>query len=162
MTIISITRSSRSQSNVWPKQGWTGCQMKSGPTHSCSSPRNCCLTTSTWTMMKCPRGIWRIRRDGFKSVAEAETAIMSEVTYGACCVDDFSAKALDCDLILPLDNAVARDWIVEVSRTRSLSSPSRHPAKGHVYRTRPTQHHGGWGGAAQNMKSSSTSINPRR
>ena len=65
--------------------------------------------------MKCPRGIWRIRRDGFKSVAEAETAIMSEVTYGACCVDDFSAKAFDCDLILPLDNAVARDWNVEVS-----------------------------------------------
>ena len=73
----------------------------------------------------------------------------------------FSAKALDCDLILHSDNAVARDWNVEVSRTRSLSSPSRHPAKGHVYRTRPTQHHGGWG-AAQNMKSSSTSINPRR
>ena len=84
-------------------------------------------------MMKCPRGIWRIRRDGFKSVAEAETAIMSapEVTYGACCVDNFSAKALDCDLILHSDNAVARDWNVEVSRTKSLSSPlDRHPAKG--------------------------------
>ena len=133
--------------------------------------------------LEVPKTIWRIRRDGFKRVAlqlpegltmfattlsdiietftEAETVIMADVTYGACCVDDFSAKALDCDLILPLDNAVARDWNVEVSRTRSLSSPSRHPAKGHVYRTRPTQHHGGWG-AAQNMKSSSTSINPRR
>ena len=133
--------------------------------------------------LEVPKTIWRIRRDGFKRVAlqlpegltmfattlsdiietftEAETVIMADVTYGACCVDDFSAKALDCDLILHLDNAVARDWNVEVSRTRSLSSPSRHPAKGHVYRTRPTQHHGGWG-AAQNMKSSPTSINPRR
>ena len=30
---------------------------------------------------------------------EAETLIMSDVTYGACCVDDFSAKALGCDFL---------------------------------------------------------------
>lgn len=25
---------------------------------------------------------------------------MGDVTYGACCIDDFSARALDCDLII--------------------------------------------------------------
>jgi 2-(3-amino-3-carboxypropyl)histidine synthase len=25
---------------------------------------------------------------------------MGDVTYGACCIDDYSAKALDCDLIV--------------------------------------------------------------
>lgn len=66
--------------------------------------------------------IWRIRRDKFKMVAlqlpegltmfatslsdiiekftEAQTVIMSDVTYGACCVDDFSARALGCDFMV--------------------------------------------------------------
>ena len=30
----------------------------------------------------------------------AETLIMGDVTYGACCIDDFSARALGCDLIV--------------------------------------------------------------
>jgi len=64
----------------------------------------------------------RIRRDEFKRVAlqmpegltmfsttisdiiekftGAETVIISDVTYGACCVDDFSARALGCDLMV--------------------------------------------------------------
>lgn len=29
-----------------------------------------------------------------------ETLIMGDVTYGACCVDDFSARALGCDFLL--------------------------------------------------------------
>ena len=29
-----------------------------------------------------------------------ETVIMGDVTYGACCVDDFTALALDCDLMV--------------------------------------------------------------
>lgn len=69
-----------------------------------------------------PKTIWRIRRDQFKRVAlqlpegltmfgttiadiieeftEASTVIMADVTYGACCVDDFSARALGCDLMV--------------------------------------------------------------
>jgi len=72
--------------------------------------------------LEVPKTIWRIRRDGFKRVAlqlpegltmfattlsdiietftEAETVIMADVTYGACCVDDFSASALGCDLMV--------------------------------------------------------------
>jgi 2-(3-amino-3-carboxypropyl)histidine synthase len=72
--------------------------------------------------LELPKTIWRIRRDGFKRVAlqlpegltmfattlsdiietftEAETVIMADVTYGACCVDDFSAGALGCDLMV--------------------------------------------------------------
>lgn len=30
----------------------------------------------------------------------SETLIMGDVTYGACCVDDFTARALDCDLLV--------------------------------------------------------------
>lgn len=29
-----------------------------------------------------------------------ETAIMGDVTYGACCIDDFTARALGCDLLV--------------------------------------------------------------
>lgn len=72
--------------------------------------------------LEVPKTIWRIRKDGFKRVAlqlpegltmfattlsdiieqftGAETVIMADVTYGACCVDDFSARALGCDLMV--------------------------------------------------------------
>ncbi|KAI9869501.1 MAG: Diphthamide biosynthesis protein 1 [Trichoglossum hirsutum] len=30
----------------------------------------------------------------------AETLIMGDVTYGACCIDDFTARALGCDLLV--------------------------------------------------------------
>jgi len=72
--------------------------------------------------LEVPKTVWRIRRDGFTRVAlqlpeglamfattladiietftEAETVIMADVTYGACCVDDFSAVALGCDLMV--------------------------------------------------------------
>ena len=32
--------------------------------------------------------------------AEVETIIMGDVTYGACCVDDFTARALGCDFMI--------------------------------------------------------------
>jgi 2-(3-amino-3-carboxypropyl)histidine synthase len=72
--------------------------------------------------LEIPKTIWRIRKDEYKRVAlqmpegltmfatticdiierftEAETLIMSDVTYGACCVDDFSAIALGCDFLV--------------------------------------------------------------
>lgn len=31
---------------------------------------------------------------------EADTLIMGDVTYGACCVDDFSARALGADIMI--------------------------------------------------------------
>jgi hypothetical protein len=34
------------------------------------------------------------------SFCGVETLIMGDVTYGACCVDDFSARALGCDFLL--------------------------------------------------------------
>ena len=30
----------------------------------------------------------------------ADSVIMADVTYGACCVDDYSARALDCELLV--------------------------------------------------------------
>lgn len=31
---------------------------------------------------------------------EAEVIIMGDVTYGACCVDDFTARALGADMMI--------------------------------------------------------------
>ncbi|KAI9658437.1 MAG: Diphthamide biosynthesis protein 1 [Trizodia sp. TS-e1964] len=70
-----------------------------------------------------PKTIHRIRSSGAKKVAlqfpegllifattisdiltsfcpGAETLIMGDVTYGACCIDDFTARALGCDLLV--------------------------------------------------------------
>ena len=66
--------------------------------------------------------VWRIRQANAKRVAlqfpegllmfsciisdiietftEADTVIMGDVTYGACCVDDYSARALGCDFMV--------------------------------------------------------------
>ena len=30
----------------------------------------------------------------------ADSVIMADVTYGACCVDDYSARALGCELMV--------------------------------------------------------------
>lgn len=69
-----------------------------------------------------PKTIWKIRSCGSKRVAlqfpegllmfactisdiiesftDADTLIMGDVTYGACCVDDYTAKALGADLLV--------------------------------------------------------------
>lgn len=70
-----------------------------------------------------PKTIHRIRSSGAKKVAlqfpeglllfattisdiltrfctDVETLIMGDVTYGACCVDDYTARALGCDLLV--------------------------------------------------------------
>lgn len=66
--------------------------------------------------------VWRVKQTGAKRVAlqfpegllmfacsiadiverftDAETLIMGDVTYGACCVDDFTARALEADLMV--------------------------------------------------------------
>lgn len=66
--------------------------------------------------------IWNIRKHGAKRVAlqmpeglliysllisdileqfcGVETVVMGDVSYGACCIDDFTARALDCDFIV--------------------------------------------------------------
>ena len=43
---------------------------------------------------------------------------MGDVTYGACCVDDFTARALDCDLMIHyghscLGKLLERDFICQ-------------------------------------------------
>ena len=70
-----------------------------------------------------PKTIHRIRSSGAKKVAlqfpeglllfattisdiltqfcpGVETLIMGDVTYGACCIDDYTARALDCDMLV--------------------------------------------------------------
>ncbi|XP_050537565.1 2-(3-amino-3-carboxypropyl)histidine synthase subunit 1 [Daktulosphaira vitifoliae] len=69
-----------------------------------------------------PKTIWRLRQMQAKRVAlqmpegltmfavqlcdiiehftDADTVVMGDVTYGACCVDDFTAKALGVDLLV--------------------------------------------------------------
>lgn len=38
--------------------------------------------------------------DIFEQFCEVETVVMGDVSYGACCIDDFTAIALDCDFII--------------------------------------------------------------
>lgn len=38
--------------------------------------------------------------DIIEEFTEAETVILGDVTYGACCIDDFSARALDIDFLI--------------------------------------------------------------
>jgi 2-(3-amino-3-carboxypropyl)histidine synthase len=38
--------------------------------------------------------------DILEEFAHVQTVIMGDVTYGACCVDDFTAKALGCDFLV--------------------------------------------------------------
>ncbi|XP_014666087.1 PREDICTED: diphthamide biosynthesis protein 1-like [Priapulus caudatus] len=69
-----------------------------------------------------PKTIWKIKRTGSRKVAlqfpegllmfactiadiiekfsGAETLVMADVTYGACCVDDYTARALGADLMV--------------------------------------------------------------
>jgi len=69
-----------------------------------------------------PKTIWRIQQAGAKTIAlqmpegllmfaltisdiierfcDAQTIIMGDVTYGACCVDDFTARALGADFLV--------------------------------------------------------------
>lgn len=66
--------------------------------------------------------VWNIRKHGAKRVAlqmpeglliylliisdileqfcQVETVVMGDVSYGACCIDDYTARALDCDFIV--------------------------------------------------------------
>ena len=44
----------------------------------------------------------------------ADTLIMGDVTYGACCIDDYTARALGCDLLVHY----AHSCLIPVSTTR--------------------------------------------
>jgi len=46
----------------------------------------------------------------------AETVIMADVTYGACCVDDFSARALGCDLMVHYGHSC----LIPIDRTSNI------------------------------------------
>lgn len=46
----------------------------------------------------------------------ADTVIMADVTYGACCVDDYSARALGCDLLVHYGHSC----LVPVDRTSGI------------------------------------------
>lgn len=81
-----------------------------------------CLVLPSNYNFEVPKTIWRIKSLEAKRVAlqlpegltmfatalsdiiekhtGAETVIMADVTYGACCVDDFSARALGCELMV--------------------------------------------------------------
>lgn len=41
-----------------------------------------------------------ILSDIFEQFCQVETIVMGDVTYGACCIDDFTARALDCDFLV--------------------------------------------------------------
>ena len=54
--------------------------------------------------------------DILESFTEADTVIMGDVTYGACCVDDYTARALDCDLMVHYGHSC----LVPIDTTNSI------------------------------------------
>jgi len=84
--------------------------------------------------------IWRVRREGCRRVGlqmpegllmfsirlceiietftEADTVILGDVTYGACCVDDFTASALGVDLLVHYGHSC----LVPIDQTSSLKT----------------------------------------
>lgn len=60
-------------------------------------------TESTMVALQMPEGLLLYAltiADIIKKFTGAETVIMGDVTYGACCVDDYTARALGCDLMV--------------------------------------------------------------
>ncbi|PVD31728.1 hypothetical protein C0Q70_07146 [Pomacea canaliculata] len=60
----------------------------------------------------------RVIVDGyvFLRFTEAETMIMGDVTYGACCVDDFTARALGADLMVHYGHSC----LIPIDRTQGI------------------------------------------
>ncbi|KAL7289105.1 hypothetical protein TKK_0017053 [Trichogramma kaykai] len=85
-----------------------------------------------------PKTIWRIREAKAKRVAlqmpegllvyapticdiiqsftEANTVIMGDVTYGACCVDDYTAKAIGVDFLIHYGHSC----LIPIDRTKGI------------------------------------------
>ena len=84
--------------------------------------------------------IWKIRQNGSKKIAlqmpeglllfattisdilsqccpGTETVILGDVTYGACCIDDYTARALGCDLLVHY----AHSCLVPISTTKIVT-----------------------------------------
>lgn len=55
--------------------------------------------------------------DVIEKYTEAETVIMGDVTYGACCVDDFTAKSLGCDMLVHYGHSC----LVPIQETNAVS-----------------------------------------
>ncbi|KAI5725776.1 hypothetical protein M8J77_019992 [Diaphorina citri] len=54
--------------------------------------------------------------DIIEEFTEADTVIMGDVTYGACCVDDYTAKALGVDLLLHYGHSC----LIPIDQTQSI------------------------------------------
>ncbi|CAD6187725.1 unnamed protein product [Caenorhabditis auriculariae] len=86
-----------------------------------------------------PKTIWKIRSTGSQYVAlqfpegllmyscviadllekytSCDTCIMGDVTYGACCVDDYTAKSMGCDLLVHYGHSC----LVPIQQTEGIS-----------------------------------------
>ncbi|CAH3021995.1 unnamed protein product, partial [Porites evermanni] len=60
-------------------------------------------TSSKRVALQFPEGLLMFActiADILERFTECDTVIMGDVTYGACCVDDFTARALGCDMMV--------------------------------------------------------------
>ncbi|CAB3401396.1 unnamed protein product [Caenorhabditis bovis] len=60
-------------------------------------------TDSKYVALQFPEGLIMyscIIADILEKYTNCDTVIMGDVTYGACCVDDFTAKSIGCDLLV--------------------------------------------------------------
>lgn len=60
-------------------------------------------SNSTKVALQMPEGLLLYAltiSDILEKFANVETMVMGDVTYGACCIDDFTAKAVGCDMMV--------------------------------------------------------------
>lgn len=53
---------------------------------------------------------------------EADTIVMGDVTYGACCVDDFTARALGADFMVHYGHSCLSEWLCSAVCVRERAS----------------------------------------
>ncbi|KAF7382634.1 hypothetical protein HZH66_013036 [Vespula vulgaris] len=68
--------------------------------------------------------------DIIENFTDAETIIMGDVTYGACCIDDYTAKALDADFmihyghscLIPIDQTIGIKVLYFVGTLQAIAT----------------------------------------
>jgi 2-(3-amino-3-carboxypropyl)histidine synthase len=48
------------------------------------------------------------------SYTNVDVVIMGDVAYGACCIDDYGARALKCDLLIHYGHSCLGRWVLIV------------------------------------------------
>ena len=71
---------------------------------------------------------------------DAEAVVLGDVTYGACCVDDYTARALGCDMLVHYGHSCLSALRGQDERALIMSSPDRPDVDQDALRLRRDRH----------------------